>query len=306
MSGDVPKTVQVKRVFEYTNHREHPASLATKSSSLQLHVASSENVRFKTRLCKHGASECQYGVRCLFAHGVNELRPKPDSVPAAKNTTAPQERQVTSSVASSGSVPTEQHSLVANFTRSVQLPLVSDNVSSSLPLQILPVNNSMVGSGTPLPVNTDTPLGGPTQAVLPVPLEVNAVSKTCIAPSAQSTEIILDESPPISSTPFRGSVLMPGETRTPVVKGGLKRPHAASASTSPAANHLTAAQLSSPVSLTTSPVHSPQSSSAKQSNSAAAVTKADMVAAAAEIAKQLSLKMTLAKSPTGTVSKLRK
>ncbi len=86
MSGDVPKTVQVKRVFEYTNRREHPASLATKSYPLQLHVASSENVRFKTRLCKHGASECPYGVRCLFAHGANELRPKPDSVPAAKNT----------------------------------------------------------------------------------------------------------------------------------------------------------------------------------------------------------------------------
>ena len=148
----------------------------------------------------------------------------------------------------------------------------------------------------------ESPSGGSTQAVLPDSPEVNAVPGISMTHSTQPTEIILDESPPTPSTPFRESALKPGETRTPVVKGGLKglkRPHAASASSSPVTNNLTAAQLSTPASLTASPINSPQAPSAKLSNAGAAVAKAAGVVAAAEQARLLKASMKLTKSPNG-------
>ena len=261
MSGDVLKTVRVKKVFEYTNPRARVVysgtedsapvapSISTKGSVL--FSASSENELFKTRICRQ-ISPCPYGASCLFAHGTAELRARPlnEYAGAASNTIT---------------LPVE------NLMPRIGFPPALNNVaipSINLETNTTPTNTSVSSSSA---IITQ-----PTETILP-----------SMTHSTQSEEIILDESPPIPSTPFRLSALKPGETRSPKVRGDLKRSlEVRSADSTPISAGLTAAaQQSTPVSLNASPVTSPQTASAKLSNANAAVAKARAADAAAEQAK---------------------
>jgi hypothetical protein len=169
------KIIKVKRIFQYDNRRKTQAASSEPTSSAAPETNPESHPLYRTSICKQQL-RCPYKEKCWFAHGEDQLRVKPPGSSSAANpsssgvstqirTIATEPPSVVEKIAStivsssedptqSGIIPTEQHSLTANFTKTVVLPQVSHNVSLSSTRQTLPGSSSGVGIGSALPVNS--------------------------------------------------------------------------------------------------------------------------------------------------------
>ena len=195
MSGDVLKTVRVKKVTEYTNPRAPPVGYSSSKDSAPnapgnksvRFSTSSENKLFKTRLCRQQVYPCPYGDKCLFAHGDQELRGRPMSGSDASNTTTVVQ-------------------LATILPEHVLPPVLNSAAITSTEMSIIPTGIS-ISIPSPIVTNTQEKVTPPlvsTDAVLPLqPIQ------------HQHTTLVIDPSPSVPSAQFRAA-LKPNESRTPV------------------------------------------------------------------------------------------